>query len=321
MEKHNQFKKTRTQSLIINLTILIIVSILMGLKIYYFSEIQDKKVKWVSFIVAGGIMVALQYLLETIFRFPSWIEIKPHSFPKNQSYLKKTLINYNKSNNCAIINKKQLIKDVLAFVILFSIFLIIIIDKISPDICNKTIITICRFLAGLICISFPSYIGFKICKGTNFIYKKPHQGKTLINIDLGESFPSKHSMKYIRYEKDLPIYDKKTFMSKMFYILISFLLLTLILFIINFLLQRHDNSFPILQKIIKSMLEIFFYMTIPLAIAFCFCDTFSYLWFFYAKFFRLLGLFPFLEKDFNNTINSHHYFPISIFYEQNKKKI
>ncbi|MFG6084835.1 MAG: hypothetical protein AB3F67_5490 [Candidatus Phytoplasma solani] len=48
MEKHNQFKKTRTQSLIINLTILIIVSILMGLKIYYFSEIQDKKVKWVK---------------------------------------------------------------------------------------------------------------------------------------------------------------------------------------------------------------------------------------------------------------------------------
>lgn len=48
-------------------------------------------------------------------------------------------------------------------------------------------------------------------------------------------------------------------------------------------------------------------------------DTLSSLWGYYVKLFRFLGIFHFLEKDFNKTINSHNYFPISINYMKNKK--
>ncbi|WP_147442432.1 hypothetical protein [Candidatus Phytoplasma solani] len=47
----------------------------------------------------------------------------------------------------------------------------------------------------------------------------------------------------------------------------------------------------------------------------------SPLWCYYVKFFQLLGVFTFLEKDFNKTINSHNYFPISVSYYEKQKNL
>ncbi|WP_231834343.1 hypothetical protein [Candidatus Phytoplasma mali] len=52
-----------------------------------------------------------------------------------------------------------------------------------------------------------------------------------------------------------------------------------------------------------------------------FCESFACFWRHYVKFFKWLGIFLFLEKDFNKTINSHNYFPISVCYYEQQKEI
>ncbi|MFP7699655.1 hypothetical protein [Candidatus Phytoplasma pyri] len=58
-----------------------------------------------------------------------------------------------------------------------------------------------------------------------------------------------------------------------------------------------------------------------LCVTYIIFEDFASFWCYYVKLFSLLGVFLFLENDFNKTINSHNYFPISKWYYEKPKLI
>ncbi|WYY26550.1 hypothetical protein AshY1_04420 [Candidatus Phytoplasma fraxini] len=78
-----------------------------------------------------------------------------------------------------------------------------------------------------------------------------------------------------------------------------------------------DHSFSYIITFLFYLILIVF---IPFVI-YHFLDDFGCVWCFYLKIFKFLGIFPFLEKNFNQTVNRHKYFIISIFYAEKQKEL
>ncbi|CCP88667.1 hypothetical protein [Candidatus Phytoplasma solani] len=168
--------------------------------------------------------------------------------------------------------RKQLIKDIIAFLILVFAFVAPLVFIIINDNPSHEKITLHLYLfPSFILLGIYCYITFKITKGKFFIYKDPNKPKALNNLDFGESFPG----------SCLPVPGLSAITSK-------------------------SNKFMNYSKDLPSP----FFFSIS-----------SSFWCYYVKFFQLLGVFTFLEKDFNKTINSHNYFPISVSYYEKQKKI
>ncbi|WP_284928248.1 hypothetical protein [Candidatus Phytoplasma sp. AldY-WA1] len=216
-------------------------------------------------------------------------------------------------------NKKKLIKDIIFFWILTFIF---IIGSFGHKIENKStfisvIINISTFLSGLMVIGLFCYIGFKIMKGKTIIYKDPNKAKTLDNIDFVDTLPDgKSHSKTIKYSEHFPL-TKNYFLRKFMIFFTFLLLLVIILFMINIFYKSNYNINY--YKIFNKLLILLFVLLLLLAI-YIILEFYSDLWCFYVKFFKWLGIFSFLEKDFNKTVNSHNYFIISIFYYEKQKK-
>ncbi|MGI3136020.1 MAG: hypothetical protein ACN23H_00320 [Candidatus Phytoplasma vitis] len=166
---------------------------------------------------------------------------------------------------------------------------------------------------GLLC-----YIGFKIMKGKTIIYKDPNKAKTLDNIDFGQTLPDggKSNSKTIKYSEHFPL-TKNYFLRKFMIFVTSLLLLFIILFMINIFYKPdyNTNYYKIFNKLLILLVFLFLLSAIYGGLEF-----FSDFWCFYVKFFKWLGIFSFLEKDFNKTVNSHNYFIISICYYEKQKK-
>ncbi|CAP18616.1 conserved hypothetical protein [Candidatus Phytoplasma mali] len=188
---------------------------------------------------------------------------------------------------------------------------------------HQIIYWIFSFISCFIAWGILNYISFKIVRGTGFIYKDPNKAKTLNNVDFGESLPdipSKGNMcncyKSDTYGKELP--EGKNYFLRKFYQLTFWIVLTTF---IVFLIPKFNSSInqnPIYNKI--NYISMWFLIIIGmLALIYYFCEISACFWCFYVKLFQLLGIFRFLEKDFNKTINSHNYFPISKFYYEKLK--
>ncbi|MGA0447888.1 MAG: hypothetical protein ACLTFB_00755 [Candidatus Phytoplasma pyri] len=190
---------------------------------------------------------------------------------------------------------------------------------------NKIIYWFFSFISCFIGVGIYSYVCFKIVRGTVFIYKDPNKEKTLNNVDFGESLPDVNSKgdtfacyKSATYGKELPL--EKNYFLRIFFNLLYFIALTIFIMFLISIFYPSINQNPIYNKI-EYILTGFLIIMGILASIYVFCETIACLWCFYVKLFQLLGLFRFLEKDFNKTINSHKYFPISImYYEKLKEK-
>ncbi|MGA0448249.1 MAG: hypothetical protein ACLTFB_02670 [Candidatus Phytoplasma pyri] len=223
--------------------------------------------------------------------------------------------------------RKQIIKDIIAGLILvFSLPLLAYLSTNYSDfIKNKIIFNILLIILGLIAtftiFGIIFYICFKIMRGTEFIYKDPNKEKNLNNIDLGQSFPDFYHDKSINYGKELPA-EKNYYLRKFFSFFVWILLIIFIMFLIRTfgptiknqqMQQMYDTVFNIL------CFRLFVFILFPLVILYAVSEDFGCFWCYYVKLFQLLGVFRFLESDFNKTINSHNYFPISIWYYEKLK--
>ncbi|CAP18620.1 conserved hypothetical protein [Candidatus Phytoplasma mali] len=220
--------------------------------------------------------------------------------------------------------RKQIIKDIIAFLILISIIPLLCLEKHFGFMEHQIIYWIFSFISCFIGWGILNYISFKIVRGTVFIYKDPHKAKTLNNIDFGESLPDDpraRNMYYCYksdiYGKELP--EEKNYLLRKFYQLTFWTVL--IILIILFIPIFHDSSIyktSFYKKI--NYISMWFLIIIGMLMSiYIFCKTNACFWCFYVKLFQLLGIFRFLEKDFNKTINSHNYFPISKFYYEKLK--
>ncbi|MGA0447961.1 MAG: hypothetical protein ACLTFB_01140 [Candidatus Phytoplasma pyri] len=231
--------------------------------------------------------------------------------------------------------RKQIIKDIIAgSILVFSLLLAYLLTNYSDFIKNKMVLSILCYIVGLI-ITFTIfgiifYIDFKITRGKEFIYKDPNKEKNLNNIDLGETLPGSlrsrvsHCDKSINYGKELPA-EKNYYLRKFFSFCAWILLIILIMFLIRAFGPTIKNQQ--MQQMYDTVLNTLFYLLFvpilcPLMVLYGFLTDFGCLWCYYVKLFQLLGVFRFLESDFNKTINSHNYFPISIwYYEKLKQKL
>ncbi|MGA0448065.1 MAG: hypothetical protein ACLTFB_01695 [Candidatus Phytoplasma pyri] len=206
--------------------------------------------------------------------------------------------------------------------ILISIIPLLCLTKHIGFMQNKIIFGIFIFISFLIIMGFYSYVCFKIMRGTVIIYKDPNKEKTLNNIDFYESLPTGNNIsrfrKSIKYGEELPL--RKNYFLKKFVSLFGFAVLAVIIMLLISIFYPSINKKPILNNI-KYILIRFLVIMSMLVATYCYCETIAGFWYHYVKLFQLLGLFRFLEKDFNKTINSHKYFPISIwYYEKSKEK-
>ncbi|MFP7699679.1 hypothetical protein [Candidatus Phytoplasma pyri] len=217
--------------------------------------------------------------------------------------------------------RKQIIKDIIAFLILISIIPLLCLTKHMGFMQNKIIFGIFIFISFLIIMGFYSYVCFKIMRGTVIIYKDPNKEKTLNNIDFYESLPTGNNIsrfrKSIKYSEELPL--RKNYFLRKFVFLFGFTVLAVIIVFLISIFHPTINQNPIFNKINYILIR-FSAIIVFLAMTYYKCETVACLWCYYVKLFQLLGLFRFLEKDFNKTINSHKYFPISIMYEKSKEK-
>ncbi|MGA0448066.1 MAG: hypothetical protein ACLTFB_01700 [Candidatus Phytoplasma pyri] len=221
--------------------------------------------------------------------------------------------------------RKQIIKDIIAFLILGSIIPLLCLTKHIGFMKNKIIFGIFIFILFLVIMGVYSYICFKIMRGTVFIYKDPNKAKTLNNIDFRESLPdgsNKGSLLYHHklstYGEELPL-RKNYFLRKFLYLLVFTVLAVIIMLLIS-IFYPSINKKPIFNNI-NYILISFLVIMVILVTTYIIIEDFACFWCYYVKLFQLLGVFRFLEKDFNKTINSHKYFPISIrYYEKLKEK-
>lgn len=209
--------------------------------------------------------------------------------------------------------KKEIIKTVIFLLINLSLFVALIfrMDKKFPiEIESDKSFTLTKaniiaFIVQCICygngsfniFGFYYYVGFKITKGKEFIYKNPHKEKKLENIDVGESITRG------RYYKD---YKISSSLFDWFYLI--FILLNVVLFIVSFNMKYDWLIYISLISLVLMGI-------------YGFLGYVSNFWVIYVKFFKWLGIFSFLEKDFNKTINLHNYFPISVVYYEQQKEI
>ncbi|WP_049821847.1 hypothetical protein [Candidatus Phytoplasma mali] len=118
------------------------------------------------------------------------------------------------------------------------------------------------------------------------------------------------------YGKELPG-EKNYFLRKFFQLTFWIALTTFIVFLIP-KFKPAINQNPIYNHIYYISMWFLIIIGMLMSIYF-FCERYACFWCFYVKLFQLLGIFRFLEKDFNKTINSHNYFPISKFYYEKLK--
>ncbi|MFP7699659.1 hypothetical protein [Candidatus Phytoplasma pyri] len=138
---------------------------------------------------------------------------------------------------------------------------------------NEKIRDILFFIFGFIFILMMmglfSYIGFKILRGTMFIYKDPNKEKNLNNIDFGQSYPAHygHSKspilniilsydKSIRYGEELPL-RKNYFLRKFSQLTLLIILVTIIMVFLP-IFYKSINKNPIYNKI--NYILIFFHL-------------------------------------------------------------
>ncbi|CAP18194.1 conserved hypothetical protein [Candidatus Phytoplasma mali] len=192
---------------------------------------------------------------------------------------------------------------------------------------NKIIFGIFIFISCFILIGVYSYICFKIIRGTIFIYKDPNKAKTLNNIDFYESLPDVPSKgrgnkfyKLDTYGTELP-WGKNYFLRKLSQLKFWTVLVTIIIWLIPVFLRDPSIYKTSIYNQIMHILIYFLVIMFCILIIYYVCELYASFWCYYVKLFQLLGVFRFLENDFNKTINSHNYFPISIrYYEKLKEK-
>ncbi|MGA0448212.1 MAG: hypothetical protein ACLTFB_02485 [Candidatus Phytoplasma pyri] len=228
---------------------------------------------------------------------------------------------------------KQIIKDIIASLILSSIFFITLLDLLELKksyfgfMKNEIIYWIFIFISFFMIIGLFFYICFAITKGTEFIYKDPNKEKNLNNIYFGQLFlflniprESYCNDKLINCRKEL--YSEKNYFLRKWYLLSS---LIIILFIITHILVPFFY-----RPIDKDKIEIYYNYCDRMSLKFSFiiyllvniyefAEKFDIFWCYYVKLFQLLGIFRFSESNFNKIINYHNYFLISTWYYEKLK--
>ncbi|WP_041186048.1 hypothetical protein [Candidatus Phytoplasma mali] len=229
--------------------------------------------------------------------------------------------------------RKQRIKDIIVLLILSSIFVITLLEvknllKVNKSyfdfMKNEIIYWIFIFISFFMIIGLFFYICFKITNGTAFIYKDLDKEKNLNNIDFGQLFlfldififRKKRDCNNKLINHGTESHSEKNYFLRIFF---SLLFLMMFLFIITHFL------IPVFYcSIDKDKIEIYYNICydilyrISLTVCFLlgngniykFLENFAIFWCYYVKLFQLLGIFHFLENDFNKTINYHNYFLI-----------